>query len=101
MASAFTYQDGSNSIVGNSNFDIEEQARKFSEPKATTKEAVTTPDKDNGAIETPYGTLRFGVQSNSSVFGAPFSSTFSARARDDQRHFDRMTSPMPIPEDAR
>jgi hypothetical protein len=95
-ALAFSYEDGTKNLLG-PQFDIEEQARQFRTPDMKTD----APTAGKSGIETPAGTLRFGVHSGGPTFGSPFGSSFQSRAREDQRHFDRMLSPFPPPEDAR
>lgn len=93
-ASAFTYENNTSSLTG-PQFDIEEQARLFNTPKAELKDTTSS---DKNGIETPYGTLKFGVGPGATPFGSTLSPTFNMRAREDQRHFDRITSPVPVPE---
>jgi hypothetical protein len=95
-ASAFTYEDGASNLL-TPQFDIEEQARKFNTPNIASETATG----DKRGVETPIGTLHFGVRRDTPVFGSPFSSSFNSRAREDQRHFERMLTPVPKPEDIR
>ena len=80
-ARAFTIEDGSGGRGEVPKFDLEEQSRNFRTPGADAS--------DKRGYETPYGTLQFGMQRDSPLFG----SSFDARARADRRHFDRMLAP--------
>jgi hypothetical protein len=77
-APAFTIDDGSDGSTPK--FDLEEQSRNF----RTQGADLSTPAKRE--IETPYGTMHFGVQRDS-LFGSP------AGSRADRRYMDRMLTP--------
>ena len=84
---AFTFEDGTGKSA-TPKFDIEEQSRKFRTPDLDTSAL------GNSAVETPYGTLQFGVRKETPMFGTPFGSTLgSSSGAQDRRHFDRMLAP--------
>jgi hypothetical protein len=78
-AQAFTFQDSKGNTIPK--FDLEEQARQYRAPAIDT----TTPANK---METPFGTLQFGVQRNS-----PFASPWSSTGNADRRHYERMFAP--------
>jgi hypothetical protein len=78
-AQAFTIDDGSDGSTPK--FDLEEQSRNFRTQQGTD---LSTPG--TRGVETPYGTMHFGVQRDS-LFGSPGGS------RTDRRYMDRMLTP--------
>jgi hypothetical protein len=95
-AHAFTMEGGTGD-QWNPKFNIEEQAHQFSTPGTDSATA------GKGTFDTPIGTMHFGVGPDAPGFGSPFGPSFdsSARAREDRRHFERMFTPFPQPEDGR
>lgn len=78
-AHAFTVDDGTDRSRP-PKFDLEEQSRNFRTPSLD----LSTPGVNN--VETPFGKMHFGVQSNTPMFGS------EAAARD-RRHYQRMLAP--------
>ena len=78
-AYAFTTDDGTDKS-GPPKFDLEEQSRNFRAPSVD----LSTPGLSN--VETPFGKMHFGVQSNAPTFG-------SDSAARDRRHYERMFAP--------
>src|SRR5687767_10343464 len=80
-AQAFTVEDGKGNTVPK--FDLDEQSRQFRKPDLD----LSTTDKKG--IDTPIGTLQFGVGRN-----LPFSSPFGSGISDANReHYQRMFTP--------
>ena len=86
-ARAFTLEnDPAKSIP---KFDFDEQLRQFRSAPLDT----SSPAKKG--VETPFGTLQFGVQRNGSPFMSPYGSQFGASnsGNADRRHYERMFAP--------
>jgi hypothetical protein len=77
-ARAFTIDDGTDKS-GTPKFNLEEQSRNFRKPGLD----LSTPGQNN--VETPFGKMQFGVQTNS-----PFGAGSALR---DRNHYDRMFAP--------
>jgi hypothetical protein len=85
-AHAFTFEDGKGNQIPK--FDLEEQTRHFRTPQLDTSTI------DKRGIETPLGTLQFGVQRNAPMFGSPFGSDFGSNSGNaDRRHYERLFAP--------
>jgi hypothetical protein len=78
-ANAFTIDDGADKR-GPPKFDLEEQSGNFRTPSLD----LSTPGLNS--VETPFGTMHFGLQSSAPTFGS------DAAARD-RRHYERMFAP--------
>jgi hypothetical protein len=87
-ARAFTLENDPAKAIPN--FDFDEQLRQF---RNTPQLDTSTANKKG--VETPFGTLQFGVQRNTSSFGSPFSQGFGASnsGNADRRHYERMFAP--------
>ena len=81
-ARAFTVEDGKGNTVPK--FDLDQQSRQFRKPDLN----LSTPDKKG--IDTPFGTLQFGVGQNS-PFSSPFGSSGISNAN--REHYNRMFTP--------
>ena len=70
-------------------FDLDEQLRLSRTPQLDTSIA------GKKGMETPFGTLQFGVQRNVSPFSTPYGPSFggSAFGNSDRRHYERMFAP--------
>jgi hypothetical protein len=85
-ARAFTMDDGKGNLIPK--FDLEEQSRQFKKPQLD----LSTTDKKG--LETPFGTLQFGVDKGS-AFSSPFGPGLGANTNSnaDRRHYERMFTP--------
>ena len=68
-------------------FDFDEQLRQF----RNTPQLDTSAANKKG-VETPFGTLQFGVQRNTSPFSSSFGG-WSNSGNADRRHYERMFAP--------
>ena len=70
-------------------FDLDEQLRLSRTPQLDTSAA------GKKGMDTPFGTLQFGVQRNVSPFSSPYGSNFGASnsGNADRRHYERMFAP--------
>jgi hypothetical protein len=87
-AHAFTMENDPAKAIPN--FDFDDQLRQF---RNTPQLDTSTANKKG--VETPFGTLQFGVQRNTSPFSSPFGSGFGASnsGNADRRHYERMFAP--------
>ena len=89
-AQAFTLENDPAKAIPN--FDFDEQLRQFrnAPPALDTSTAA-----NKKGMETPFGTLQFGVNKNASPFSSQYGSGFgmSNSGNADRRHYERMFAP--------
>jgi hypothetical protein len=87
-AQAFTVENDPSKTIPK--FDFDDQLRQF---RNTPQLDTSTANKKG--VETPFGTLQFGVQRNTSPFSSPYGAGFGASnsGNADRRHYERMFAP--------
>ena len=88
-AHAFTLENDPAKAIPN--FDFDEQLRQF----RNTPQLDTSANANKKGVETPFGTLQFGVTGNTSPFSSAYGSGFgmSNSGNADRRHYERMFAP--------
>ena len=87
-AQAFTLENDPAKAIPK--FDFDEQLRQF---RNTPQLDTSTANKKG--VDTPFGTLQFGVTRNVSPFSSPYGAGFGASnsGNADRRHYERMFAP--------